>query len=262
MSLWHESELVALNASGRAAVSPETFAVVARAIEIARASGGAFDPTVEPLVRAGGHLGTPRRRISVREQAALRKTIGPGHVHLDSVTRTIALDPGTRLDLGGIAKGYAVDQALAAARGAGAARAMVDLGGSSLGALGEPLTVVVRDPDHADASPWAELTIDAGAIGTSGGDQRPGHILDPRTGKPARGVLAATVVAPTAMDADALGTAVFVLGAREGLALLGARGAEGLVLLRERGRPVIVTTRGFAARHRLRTRPGVIAREL
>jgi FAD:protein FMN transferase len=257
MSLWKPSELTTLNHAGRARVSPDLAAVLWHALDVSFASGGAFDPTVEPLVRAAGHLGGRPRRLGRCQRARLLERVGTAHVHLDTATREVSLDPGTRLDLGGIAKGYAVDLALDALRRAGASAGLVDLGGSSLGVFGGPAPVDVRDPEDPARPPWATFEIDGAALASSGGDQRPGHILDPRTGLPARGVLAATVVARTATEADALSTAVYVLGADLGLALLSRRGAEGLVLLREGQRPVIRSSPGFAAAHALVAAPGV-----
>jgi FAD:protein FMN transferase len=257
MSLWRPSELTTLNHAGSARVSRDLGAVLWHALDMSYASGGAFDPTVEPLVRAAGHLGGKARRLSRCQRWGLLARVGTAHVHLDPATREVRLDPGTRLDFGGIAKGYAVDQALAALREAGAAGALVDLGGSSLGVFGTSTTVAVRDPEDARAPPWATFTLADAALASSGGDQRPGHILDPRTGLPARKVLAATVVAGTAMEADALSTAVYVLGAEEGMALLARRGAAGLVLTREEGRRVIRASPGFAASRSLRAADGV-----
>jgi thiamine biosynthesis lipoprotein len=257
MSLWRPSELTSLNAAGRARVSADLAAVIWHSLDVSYASGGAFDPTVEPLVRAAGHLGGRPRRLDRCQRARLLARVGTAHVHLDPATREVRLDPGTRLDLGGIAKGYAVDLALDALRGAGAAAGMVDLGGSSLGVFGGATTVAVRDPDDPARPPWATFEMDGASLASSGGDQRPGHILDPRTGLPARRVLAATVVARSAMEADALSTAVYVLGADEGLALLSRRGAEGLVLLREGDRAVIRASPGFAGTHALRAAPAV-----
>ena len=260
MTLWRPSELTTLNQAGQARLSPDTATVLWHALEMSYASGGAFDPTVEPLVRAAGHLGAARRRLTRCQRAQLLARVGTAHVHLDPQTREARLDPGTRLDFGGIAKGYAVDLAVGALRDAGARAGLVDLGGSSQAVFGRAATIAVRDPERPDAAPWAEFTIENQALASSGGDQRPGHILDPRTGLPARKVLAATVVAKTAMEADALSTAVFVLGAEEGLALLAARTAAGLVLTREDGRPVIRTTPGFAEASGLRAAPGVTVR--
>jgi thiamine biosynthesis lipoprotein len=260
MTLFRPSELTTLNQAGRARLSADTSTVLWHALEMAYATGGAFDPTVEPLVRASGHLGGKPRRLRRCERWRLLSRVGTAHVHLDPATREVRLDPGTRLDFGGIAKGYAVDLAIAALRKAGASGGLVDLGGSSLGVFGMPTTVAVRDPESADAPPWATFTLDGAALASSGGDQRPGHILDPRTGQPARQVLATTVVAASAMEADALSTAVFVLDAEEGQALLARRGAAGLVLSREEGRAVIRASPGFAEAHHLRAAEGVTVR--
>lgn len=259
MSLWKsESELSRLNARGRAHVSPELLLVLRAALELARDSGGAFDPTVEPLVRAAGHLGEPARGLTSQELAALLTSVGHQRVHLED--SGVSLDPGTRLDLGGIAKGYAADLALGALRQAGARSGVVDLGGSSLAVFGRPVAVTVRDPERADGTPWASFELADRALSTSGGDQRPGHILDPRSGQPASGVLAATVLAKSAMEADALSTAAFVLGAQQGLALLERRRAAGFVLVRENGRAVLRTTHGFVRQHRLRPAPFVLVK--
>lgn len=260
MTLFRPSELTTLNQAGRARLSADTSTVLWHALEMSYASGGAFDPTVEPLVRARGHLGSKPRRLSRCARWRLLSRVGTAHVHLDPDTREVRLDPGTRLDFGGIAKGYAADLALGALRQAGARGGLVDLGGSSLGVFGMPATVDVRDPERPDAAPWATFVLEDAALASSGGDQRPGHILDPRTGRPARTVLATTVVAASAMEADALSTAVFVLGAEEGHALLARRGAAGLVLVREEGRAVIQASPGFAEAHRLRAAEGVTVR--
>lgn len=260
MSLWKETELTRLNRLGTAAVSPELMVVLRHALDVAEASGGAFDPTVEPLVRARGGLGEAPRRMTRGERQRLLGRVGAGRVHLDPKTRVVLLEAGTALDLGGIAKGYAVDLALEALRSSGARRGLVDLGGSSLGAFGQSVDVEVRDPVAARAAPWASFRVADGVIGTSGGDERPGHILDPRTGLPALRVLSATVVASSAMEADALSTSVYVLGADAGLALLDRRGAAGIVLLREGKRSILRATPGFASTYSLRVAPGIEVR--
>jgi len=257
MSLWKESDLTRLNAAGFATVPAELFFVVCRALDVAVASEGAFDPTVEPLVRATGGLGGPHRSLAEDERRTLLARVGASRVHLDLATRAIRLDAGTALDLGGIAKGYAADLALAALQGAGARSGLVDLGSSSIAVFGSPLVVDVRDPEAADAQAWASFVIDNASVSTSGGDQRPGHIVDPRTGLPAAGVLSATVVAATGIEADALSTAVYVLGADAGLRLLARRGADGLVLARRGGRAVVRATPGFERKYDLRVRGDV-----
>jgi thiamine biosynthesis lipoprotein len=259
MSLWKPSELSALNERGSGELSPPLFAVLERSLAFAEATRGAFDPTVEPLVRAMGGLGGPRRSLAAGERARLRARVGWSRVRLDAVRRTIDL-AGTRVDLGGIAKGYAVDQGLAALRESGARAGLVDLGRSSLATFGHALVLDIADPERPGAPPWGTFTLEDAAVGSSAGDQKKDHILDPRTGLPAHRVLGATLVAPSAMDADALSTAVYVLGAEQGLALLESRGLQGFVLTREKGRPTIRATRGFATACRLRAAAGVEVR--
>jgi thiamine biosynthesis lipoprotein len=260
MSLWKPSELARLNDAGGGRASPDVLTVVAHGLDVASASSGAFDPTVEPIVRATGGLGGPPRVLDAAERRRLLRRVGFRRARVDRERGELRLRRGTRLDLGGIAKGYAADLALAALRRAGAASGLVDLGGSSLGVFGEALTVDVRDPE-GDGKPWASFRVEEAAVASSGGDQRPGHILDPRTGEPAARVLATTVVARTGIEADALSTAVYVLGAEEGLRLLERRGAAGIVLLREQGERVIRTTPGFAAAYSLVMAERVRARE-
>jgi thiamine biosynthesis lipoprotein len=261
MSLWKESELTRLNDAGHGRVSADLLAVLSHALEVARASRGAFDPTVEPIVRATGGLGGPRRRLRASERRALIARVGFSRVHVDPGAAEVRLDAGTRLDFGGIAKGYAADLALQALRETGAMRALVDLGESSIGTFGEEIVLDVRDPEKEAAPHWASFRVRGASVATSGGDQRPGHILDPKTGLPARGVLAATVVARTGMEADALSTAVYVLGAEEGLRLLEDRGAGGFVLQRQGGQRTLRATRGFTRAHGLITGSGVRALE-
>jgi FAD:protein FMN transferase len=257
MSLWRPSELAALNRTRSARLSAETTEVLAHALDVARASGGAFDPSIEPLLRARGAYAEPPRSLAVEDLVRLRALVGWRRIHLDSATRRVWLEPGSGVDLGGIAKGFAADLALAALRRAGARSGLVDLGGSSLGVFGEPLEVVLRDPEDAARPAWGSFRVSEACVSSSGGDQRAGHILDPRSGAPASGVLGVTVVAGTGIEADALSTAVFVMGAEPGLRLLRERGAAGVVLAREAGRPALRSTPGFTTRHGLRLRPGI-----
>src|SRR5262245_26610239 len=184
MSLWKPSELSALNARGAGELSPPLFTVLDRSLEIARASQGAFDPTVEPLVRAAGGMGGPRRALDAAERRRLLARVGWSRIRLDASRRTIDL-AGTSVDLGGIAKGYAVDEALAALRAQGARAAMVDLGRSSVGTFGRPLVLDIADPERKDGPPWGTFVLEDASVGSSGGDQKKDHILDPRTGRPA-----------------------------------------------------------------------------
>ncbi len=259
LSLWKPSELTRLNDAGGGSASAETLAVLRAALAISRASGGAFDPTVEPLVRASGGLGGAHRTLGVAERKALLPLVGFQHVTLDVVAASVRLAQGARLDLGGIAKGYAADRAVAELRSLSARSGWVDLGTSSLGAFGEALPVDIRDPDQPDGPPLASFALRDAFVGTSATEQKGAHILDPRTGEPAgRNVVCATVVARTGMEADALSTALYVLGADAGLALVERRGAWGLLVERSaHDRRTARSSSGFAERHGLVVAPGI-----
>lgn len=220
-----ESELSRVNreGAGRAVpVSEDTYACVAAALEFARRSGGAFDPTRAP----GGYR----------------------DVRLDPAGRTIRFArPGLALDLGGIGKGFALDRAAAVLERAGVRRAAFDFGGQVL-ALDPPpgaagWLVAVRDPAR-ESEALGGFEIARASVSTSGQYERPGHIVDPRTGRAAAaGVVQATVVAPSATAADALSTAVFVLGPEAGLALARAEPGAAVVIVPAAGgggaRPIV-----------------------
>lgn len=229
LSNWSDrSEISRVNlelARGATQVGPELALVLETGLRIGRASGGAFDMTVEPLTRLWGFLrGKPHVPDATDIAATLRGT-GQSRVHFDPGTRTLTWlqDPqaAPRLDLGGIAKGYAVDEAARALQQRGVRDALVDLSGNMY-AFGHPpdrdaWRIGVRDPK--DRVPYlATIDLRDRAIATSAqyeqfverDGRRYGHILDPRSGYPVDGVLSATVVAPTAMEADGWSTATFV----------------------------------------------------
>ncbi len=249
MTNWTDiSEVARLNreaTAGPVAVQPEVAEVLRTAARIGHDSGGAFDLSVEPLVRLWGFLGgTPQ----VPDSAAIdeaRRLVGWNHVQVDTVAGTLALSqPGVRIDLGGIAKGYGVDLVAARLQAAGVRDALIDLSGNMM-ALGAPpgrsaWTIGIRDPADAERH-LATLKLTGTAVATSGsyeqfvaaGGRRYGHILDPRTGWPAEGLVSVTVVTPRAVDADAWATALFVLGPEAARATAAARADLAVVLLEE-----------------------------
>jgi thiamine biosynthesis lipoprotein len=228
MSNWTtSSEVARLNRvadSVETTVEPRTAEVIARALAVWRESDGAYDITVEPLVRAWGFLGGPRRVPEEAEAAAAFALVGAGDVRFDPAARTIRFARrGMRIDLGGIAKGYAVDLALRALAAHGVRDALVDASGNMMSA-GHPegaphWRIGLRDPRDRQAS-FARVTLAGDAISTSANyeqfvtkdGRRHGHILDPRTGRPAEGLLAVTVVAADATTCDAWDTPLYVLG--------------------------------------------------
>ena len=219
----------------------EGAAVVAAALEVAARSGGAFDPTVLPLVRLWGFRGAA---VSAPpDSAALDRTVrlvNHAAVTVDTVRGRVRLErPGMALDLGGIAKGYAIDRALAAARQAGATGVTFDLGGNlAVSGEGPARAVGVIDPAVPDQLALT-VSMSGGAVATSGqyerftliGGRRYGHLIDPRSGRPVPFGTSFTVVTGSALWADALATAATVLGPVEGLALVEDwPGAEGVVI--------------------------------
>ena len=235
MSLYRgDSELVRLNSaagSGMSAVSAKVFDVLSAASHYTRLSSGALDVTVQPLVDLWGFYDVSQAKIPSREDVdVVRRRIGMDRLSLDAQSRRVSMVAGTALDLGGIAKGYAVDRAVTILKARGVPAGLVNLGGN-VGVFGQreggqPWLVGIRHP--RTNSLMAEVQLLEGAVATSGDydryfemdGKRYSHILDPRTGWPVEGVLSLTVVAPNATAADALSTAAFVLGPDKGLELL------------------------------------------
>ena len=235
------SELSALNAAGGGAVSDETAALLRRALDFAAQTGGAFDPTVRPLLLAWGWTGGTHRVPSSDELAAALARVGADRV---SVAGTAASLGGAELDLGGIAKGYAADRMFALAEEQGLASACVTLGGmvAAVGARpdGSPWRIGVTAPEGDGLA--AVLAVRDVCLSTSGGYQRCfeengrlwHHILDPRTGYPAEsGLKSVTVVDRDGTRADALSTALFVMGRGRAEAFCAANGVCALLITDE-----------------------------
>jgi thiamine biosynthesis lipoprotein len=228
MSNWTKTSEVARINRGAAdrpvTVQPEVARVIDASLVLWRESGGAFDITVEPLVRLWGFLGGPRRVPSDAEIAAVLPLVGAGQVAFNPKTRMILFKKaGVRIDLGGIAKGYAVDVAADSLRAHGVRDALVDLTGNMV-ALGHPAgaphwRIGIRDPRDR-VGHFARLTLTDQAISTSGqyeqfiaaNKKTYGHILDPRTGKSVDGLISVTLVGPTALACDSWDTPMFVMG--------------------------------------------------
>jgi thiamine biosynthesis lipoprotein len=221
------SEVARLNREaygGPTVVQPEVATVLEAALATWREGDHAFDITVEPLVRLWGFLGGKKRVPSPQEIAVTLADVGAQHVHFDRAQRTVRFDdPRTRIDLGGIAKGYAVDVAAESLAAHGVKNGLVDLTGNMFaigGAAGsDHWRIGIRDP-RGRMSYFARLSLVNEAISTSGqyeqfiaaNGKTYGHILNPRTGYPAEGLISVTVVAARALTTDAWDTPLFVLG--------------------------------------------------
>lgn len=185
-------------------------------------SGGAFDPTVAPVMDAWDFTGDAPRVPSDEELSALLAHVGLEKLSVDG--NTIALSDGAQLDLGGIAKGYAAGRVRTILREAGVTSAIISLGGNVAAVGKKPdgsaWTVGLQDPDRPEAY-FGTVSIEDACVVTSGAYQRYfeengvcyHHILDPHTGCPAEsGVKSVSVVAQDDTLADALSTALFVMG--------------------------------------------------
>lgn len=235
-----ESELVRLGArSDEAAptppitLSPELFFVLAAAQGFARASAGAFDVTVGPHVRLWRRARRQGELPSAERLAAAARAVGFEKLALEPHKQSARLlARGMRLDLGGIAKGYALDQALAELSGRALPRALVVGGGEMRAGAAPPgesgwRVELVGFETAIGSEPRAILWLAHAALATSGdfeqylelGGSRYSHILDPRTGAPLTERRLVSVLAPDGLTADALATALSVLGPGPGLAL-------------------------------------------
>jgi FAD:protein FMN transferase len=218
------SDLNRRGADEDVAVDAGLFSLLARSAELHARTGGAFDVTSTPLSRCWGFLTRDARLPTDQEIEEARAIAGMGHVRLDAARRRVRFArAGVEVNFGAIGKGYALDRMGALLRARGARRALLSAGRSSVLALGGkgrgwPVDLRPRLASRRVGRLW----IRNGAVGTSGaGEQfievdgrRYGHVIDPRTGHPAEGVLGASVITGDAATADALSTA-FLIGGPE-----------------------------------------------
>lgn len=258
MTTWTpDSDLSKVNeAAGKraVAVSQETFDVVAEAIHASEISDGSFDITFESLHglwKFDQDLDPhPPSEADVKAKLGL---VNYKHVKLDAKAKTIFLDtPGVRISLGGIAKGYAVDKAVAILDKAGLPSFYVQAGGDLFTRGAKPDSACkpgeikpcawqtgIRDPRGADGTFFALLPTSDHAFSTAGDYERSyivlgkryHHIIDPRTGYPATACRSVTIWAKTALLADELDDAVFILGPEKGLKLVESQDGVGAVIV-------------------------------
>lgn len=231
-----DSELVLLSKSPHLEphrVSEDLFAVLRHAQRFAKLSGGAFDVTAGPVVQLWRRARRQRELPKIETILAAKAVVGYEKLWLDASNRTVTFaTPGMRLDLGGIAKGYAADAALAVLRERGFPRAMVAAAGDI--AVGDPPPgktgwhIGIASIDARGSDLTRVITLRNQAVSTSGDTEqfvelagkRYSHIVDPRTGVGLTNRLGVTIVARDATTTDALATAVSVLGVERGLALV------------------------------------------
>jgi thiamine biosynthesis lipoprotein len=234
-----EISLVNKNAAEKAVrVSESTFEVLQRSVEFSRLTEGAFDITVGPLVDLFRVAKENKIAPNPEEIEKAKSKVGYEKIILDKTNKTVQFTvEGMRLDLGGIAKGYAIDKAIESMKKTGALGAMVDIGGD-IRCFGVPAKgknrwlIGLQNPNLNSDLPEdklvSKLRISDGAIATSGDYQqfaiikgkKYSHIIDRQTGTSTEGLSSVTIIADNATDSDALATAVSVMGAEKGLALI------------------------------------------
>lgn len=213
-------------------ISEETMDVVKQSLKYAKDMDGLFDPTIGPLVDLWG-IGTDNARVPEQSEVdAAKALIDYKSVVIDEAAGTVFLPKkGMVLDLGGIGKGYAADRIADYLKAEGIDSALIDLGGSSIIALGHKAdgsewNIGLQDPDQSRGSQLGTIKISDEVIDDSGVYERffmqdgirYHHILNPHDGYPSQnGLKSVTIMSPNATDADALSTGVFLMGAEEGL---------------------------------------------
>ena len=259
-----DSELMQMNRTAQEApvrVDEHLMRVLEVSREVSEATGGAFDVTCGPLIDLWRDAGRRGRPPTEAERAEALARVGYRKLVLDPVRRTVRFAvPGMKVVLGAVAKGYAVDLAVAALREAGYRDALVEAGGDLFASGSAPggrrWRVGVQDPTRPDEPAFlTTLQVSDRAVVTSGNyrrftviaGRRYSHIVDPRTGKPVDALPSVTVVAPEATHADALATAVSVLGLEKGMALIESMPeVECLLVTVEGGKPRLHRSSGFA----------------
>ncbi len=275
MSTWKpDSELSRFNrhsAGSAFPVSPETLSVFEIAREVSELSGGAFDVTVGPIVGAwgfgaGARSDTP---VSARELAALRSIVGFEKVSIDSAASTLTKsNDGVVCDLSAVAKGFAVDEIARALERLGHENFLIEVGGelraSGTHRDGAPWRIAIEAPDSTSRSVHRIIDLRDLSMATSGDyrnyyeleGRRISHTIDPRTASPIRhGLASVTVLHREAARADALATALNVLGPGEGYALAAERGIAAYFIERGEGGSFEARLTESFERH-LGSRPG------
>jgi len=246
MSPWIESsDLSRINrdaGSEPVPLSDEMYTLIETSLRYSKLSDGAFDISFASV----GYLYDYRKHVEP-DDGALQQHIDAVDyraIELDSQARTIRFrKPGMRIDLGGIAKGYACDRGIEILRWRGIPNAIVTAGGDSVllgDRRGRPWMVGIRDPRAADPKKVIiSLPLSDVALSTSGdyerffldGERRVHHILDPKTGRSAKSVRSVSILATRGIDSDALSTTVFVLGVQRGMALINKlQGIDAIVI--------------------------------
>jgi thiamine biosynthesis lipoprotein len=229
-------------------VSMELFQLVKRSLDISRLTDGAFDISYASMDKIWSFDGSMKTKPGSSEIKAAISNIGYGDILLNEKESTILLKiPGMRIGFGAIGKGYAADKAKTLLRSQGVEAGIINASGdmSVWGKKpdGTPWKVAITNPMNKNKS-FALVPIEEGAVVTSGDYEkyvefdgiRYAHIIDPRTGYPARGLVSVTIFAPKAELADALATSVFVMGVSVGLDFISQIPSVECILIDDKGK--------------------------
>ena len=258
-----ESEAFKLNEDGSLETpSAELLEIIETSIDYSELSNGHFDITVQPLLDLWSYDPDATVQFWELDTAVQQAAIDEASLLVGSDMITASVDEisfalnGMKITLGGIAKGYAVDKALETIHSMGVKYALVDAGGD-IGTLGSkpkgvPWNIALVNPEDTSES-LADFVIQDKAIATSGNYERyfdpeaeVGHILNPETGRSAEGTYSTTIIAPNCTQADALATAVFVMGPVDGMALVETiEGVEALIVEDDDGDSVVHHSTGL-----------------
>ncbi len=253
-----ESEISRINRTaghGKQQVDPDVVEILKLSIAYSKLTRGAFDVTIGPLVDLWMEAADRNAPPTAAELAAARQRVGADRISVISGDAVSLDEEGMKLDLGGIAKGYALDRMLPLLERNGVESALLNFGQSSTWAVGAPAgsagwRLLVRGPEGRFAG---LITLRDRALSASGSrgqwveidGRRYGHIIDPRTGEPLMRARQAVVISQRAALAEALSLALLVLDAETGLALVAAEpGCEGLLI---EGGGVLRSTPGWEA---------------
>jgi thiamine biosynthesis lipoprotein len=238
LNYFSENSLVTeLNRTSRIKAPGDIIYLVQLSDSVSRLTGGLFDITVAPLLQAWGFYDEDNRIPGPTEiQDALKKV---GYRRLRIKNDSLVVDPGVKVDFGGIAQGFAADRVVLILRQRHVRSAIIDIGGEVLvigrSPEGRPWRVGIRNPRGKGII--ETLQMEDSAVSTSGdyekffivNDKRYPHIIDPRTGQPAQNFSSVTIIAKDAAYADAISTAVAVMGADDGINFLDSLGIQGII---------------------------------
>ncbi|MEW6009524.1 MAG: FAD:protein FMN transferase [Candidatus Omnitrophota bacterium] len=224
------SEIAKLNTQGEIAADPQLVRLIKKSLEVSKASSGAFDVSCAPLVDIWKKAIQEKKEPNKLDIKKALSLVGWQNIYLDKQSGIIKLKKGMKIDLGAIAKGFAVDEAITKLKEAGVKSALINAGGNSycLGTkAGRPWNIGLINPRKTNEI-IKTFSLSDKAIATSGdyeqffisNNKRYSHIINPHSGYPVEnGICSVTVVAQDATTADALSTAIFVLGEEKGMKL-------------------------------------------